>query len=331
MILAALICLVDVCESTSIARALARKNKYKLNYTQELRSLGFCNIAGALSSCYNVTGSMSRSAVYQVAGARTSLASFVTSMSVMVVLLCLTPVFTHMSSNVQAAIIIVGALSLMEWGEMVHLWGVNKLDFAVWWFTFLFTIFFTVEIGIGVGVAVSLLVVFYRTAFPTVSTLGCVPKAQTFRSRKLYPDVIASPGIVVMQPESRIVFACLDGVEESIMNQIQDNIEAGDRPRYLVLDMGPVSDIDAAGIGWLKDFVPELKRDYGITTVIGNLNRTLLINLKRGDMVSVIGRENIHMNLRSAIAWAQRGMQEAQEEEVEIPGESPQDESEKSD
>lgn len=78
-------------------QALAQKNRYQLNYTQELRGLGYANIAGALFNCYTTTGSFSRSAVNNSVGARTPLANFVTGITVMIVLLCLTSVFKNMS------------------------------------------------------------------------------------------------------------------------------------------------------------------------------------------------------------------------------------------
>ena len=172
---------VDICESISIAKAMARVNKYQLNYTQELRGLGIANVFGAMFNCYTTTGSFSRSAVNNSVGAKTPLAGMVTGFTIMLVLLVLTPVFTNMSQNVlvcvrvwvgragggesrvhpetlapprpprptrcprpplpQGAIIIVGVLQLFDWQEFIYLWTINKLDWIVWCAAFLFTIF----------------------------------------------------------------------------------------------------------------------------------------------------------------------------------------------
>lgn len=59
---------VDLLESTSIARALARKNGYELNYNLEIVGLGLANFAGAAFNAYTTTGSFSRSAVNDLAG-----------------------------------------------------------------------------------------------------------------------------------------------------------------------------------------------------------------------------------------------------------------------
>ena len=57
--LAVVVTLVDLLESTSIARALARKHGYALVYNQEVVGLGLANIAGAMFSAYTATGSFS--------------------------------------------------------------------------------------------------------------------------------------------------------------------------------------------------------------------------------------------------------------------------------
>jgi sulfate transporter 4 len=82
---------------------------------------------------------------------------------------------------VQGAIIIVGVMGLVDYPEFIYLWRVNKLDWLVWNFAFLFTIFLGVEIGIIVSVCVSLLLVIYKVAFPRITTLGKLPGSEVYR------------------------------------------------------------------------------------------------------------------------------------------------------
>ena len=60
MKLGIVVMLVDLLESTSIAKALARKNHYELVPNQEITGLGLANFAGALFHSYTTTGSFSR-------------------------------------------------------------------------------------------------------------------------------------------------------------------------------------------------------------------------------------------------------------------------------
>ena len=73
--IALLICLLDALEAMSMAKSLAAKGGFEHDANQDLRALGAANLAGAALSCYNSTGSFSRSAVAAGVGARTPLAS----------------------------------------------------------------------------------------------------------------------------------------------------------------------------------------------------------------------------------------------------------------
>lgn len=121
---------VDLLESTSIARALAAKNKYELNANQEITGLGLANLAGAMFNCYSTTGSFSRSAVNNDSGAKTGLAGFITAWVVAAVLLFLTPVFEKLTYNTLGAIVISGVAGLLDYEQAFYLWKVR----AAGWF-----------------------------------------------------------------------------------------------------------------------------------------------------------------------------------------------------
>ncbi|KAI7843851.1 hypothetical protein COHA_002402 [Chlorella ohadii] len=307
MVLAVLICMVDICESISIAKALARVNKYQLNSTQELRGLGIANLAGAMFNCYTTTGSFSRSAVNNSVGAKTPLANFATGITIFITIMWITPVFKNMSQNVQGAIIIVGVLQLFDWPEFLYLYKINKFDWLVWVTSFLCTLFLGVEIGIGIGVGVSLLVVIYRTAFPRITTLGRLPGTSIYRSTKQYPEAEPQPNVLILRIDSPIWFANVESVKEfvrtSITRQSKAAAEGGDRVRAVVLDLSPVTDVDATGIHFLDDLVDEL-RDDNVDLVLGNPAKNVLVQLKRAHLVRKIGRANIHINVADAVNQA---------------------------
>lgn len=307
MILAVLICFIDICESISIAKALAQKNKYQLNATQELRGLGLANLAGAMFQCYTTTGSFSRSAVNNAVGAKTPLANFVTGIIVMMTLLVLTPIFTHMSSNVQGAIIITGVLALLDYPEFIYLWRVNKLDFFVWNVAFLFTIFLGVEIGIIVSVCVSLLMVIYKIAFPRITTLGKLPGSSVYRSTKMYPAAELQPGMLLLRIDAPIFFANIEAVKEFVREKVliskKRREEMGDHIRFVVIDMSPVTDIDSSAMHFLDDFLDELATD-GIELVIANPSQQVLLALKRSNLVKKIKEDNVHVNMADAVSHA---------------------------
>ena len=99
--------------------------------TQELRGLGVANLFGAAFNCYTTTGSFSRSAIMDTAGAKSQVAGITSGIVVMFVLLFLTPVFKNMPQNVQGAIVIAAVLGLFNYSEWLFLWKVSLLCCAV--------------------------------------------------------------------------------------------------------------------------------------------------------------------------------------------------------
>ncbi|PNG99947.1 Proton/sulfate cotransporter 2, partial [Tetrabaena socialis] len=118
---AIVVMLVDLLESTSIARALARKNKYELVPNQEIVGLGLANFAGAAFNCYTTTGSFSRSAVNNESGAKTGLACFITAWVVGCTLIFLTPVLSRLPYCTLGAIILSSIVGLLEYEQAIYL------------------------------------------------------------------------------------------------------------------------------------------------------------------------------------------------------------------
>ena len=112
-------------------KAIAFKNRYVLQNTQELVGLGVANVVGAAFSCYTTTGSFGRSAIMDNVGAKTQVAGWVGALLVMFVLLFLTPLLQSTPLNAPAAILTSVFLGLLQFGEWWFLWKTNKLDFLV--------------------------------------------------------------------------------------------------------------------------------------------------------------------------------------------------------
>eukprot|EP00798_Chlamydomonas_sp_ICE-L_P001368 gene1368-32732_t len=154
--------IVNLLESTSIARALARK----------IIGLGLANLAGAAFNAYTTTGSFSRSAVNDSAGAKTPLSQTVCGLVVMIVLLFLTSVFAKLPFNVMAAIVIVSVSGLFEFEQAIYLWKVNKMDLVCWLASCFGCLFISIDIGLAIAVGLAIAIALYQSAFPHTAVLG---------------------------------------------------------------------------------------------------------------------------------------------------------------
>jgi sulfate transporter 4 len=87
------IVIIGFMESIAIAKKLAQTHNYQLDASMELLGLGMANLSSGLFGGYPVTGSFSRSAVNNEAGAQSGVSGMVTATMVAFTLLLLTSIF----------------------------------------------------------------------------------------------------------------------------------------------------------------------------------------------------------------------------------------------
>ncbi|WIA41485.1 hypothetical protein OEZ86_008861 [Tetradesmus obliquus] len=310
--LSAVVMLVDLLESTSIARALARKNGYELSYNQEIVGLGIANFAGAMFNSYTTTGSFSRSAVNNSSGAKTQLAGFITSMVVMFVLLFLTKVFELLPYNTMAAIIIAGVMGLVEFDTAIYLMKTHLRDFAVWLVAFLATLFLGIELGLAAAIGLALLIVIFESAFPHTAVLGRVDRTTVYRNVEQYPGAEMVPGVLVVRLDAPVYFANVQWMEDKLVAYEAEALRFArangiDRVEYIILDLTPVPHMDSMG----AHFLEELHQSYkarGIQLILTNPSPRVVRLMERSGLIAKIGRDWIFVRVHDAVVNCQRSL-----------------------
>ncbi|KAG2497041.1 hypothetical protein HYH03_005043 [Edaphochlamys debaryana] len=312
--IAIVVMVVDLLESTSIARALATKNKYELVPNQEIIGLGLANFAGAAFHCYTTTGSFSRSAVNNESGAKTGLAGFVTAWVVGFVLLFLTPVFEKLPYNTLGAIVCASVTGLLEYEQAIYLFRVNKLDFLVWMASFLGTLFISIEIGLGIAIGLAMLIVIYESAFPHTALLGRIPGSGVYRNVKQYPNAQMLPGVMAVRIDAPIYFANVQWIKDRLRAyeakyRSFSADKGGVKLEYAIIDMSPVTHIDATGIhaleGWIEHFA-----GTGTQLVLCNPSVKVIKALETAGVPDMIGRDNIFVTVYDAVQFCSRQLAE---------------------
>lgn len=319
---AVVICLIDLLESLSIAKALAAKNHYQLNFGQELRGLGIANLAGAMFNTYTTTGSFSRSAVMDQCGAKTQLAAYIQAILVGITLLCLTPVFKNMPQNAQGAIIVSAIIGLFNYSEWIFLWKVNKLDWIVFNAAWLGVMFAGVEIGLAIAIGTSILLVLYKTGFPHMAVLGRLPQTTVYRNVKQYPEAKQLEGILIVRVDAPIYFANVTPLRDALLKyelRLEKALEArGKRLEFIIMDLSPVTDIDASAVHFLQDWITQHQK-RGVQPVFANPSRLVVRLLERSGIPKMVGEEFISVRVHDAVQYCQELMMERGRNALVLP------------
>jgi len=291
-----IISLLGFMEAISVAKAMAAKTGQRLDPNRELIGQGLANICGAVAKSYPISGSFSRSAVNLQSGAVSGLSSVFTSLTVVVVLLVLTPLFYHLPQSVLAAIIMMAVVGLINVKGFIHAWQAQWYDGAISIITFICTLAFAPHLDRGIlfGAGLSILVFLYKSMRPKVVDLSLDV------DRTLH-DAVASGlqecrYIDVVRFDGPLFFANASYLEDQIRNRRRSKKDL----KHIIISAGSINDIDSSGEEALSLTVDRV-RSAGIDISLSGVNRSVMKVLRRTHLIIKIGEDHIYPAIEDAL------------------------------
>ncbi|KAM7363162.1 sodium-independent sulfate anion transporter isoform 2-T2 [Cochliomyia hominivorax] len=156
--------IVAVLANVAIAKAFVKDRQ--LDASQEMLTLGLCNLAGSFFSAMPTCGAFTRSAVSQASGVRTPMAGIYTGIIVLSALSILTPYFQYIPKSSLSAVLIAAVVFMVDFEPMKTLWKTNKKDFISWIGCLVVCLLAGVEMGLLYGIVVNLIFVLLRLGNP---------------------------------------------------------------------------------------------------------------------------------------------------------------------
>ncbi|XP_043785495.1 sodium-independent sulfate anion transporter-like isoform X2 [Apis laboriosa] len=193
----ALVPIIGVLGNVAIAKAFA--NGDKVDATQELITLGICNVLGSCASAMPVTGSFSRSAVNHASGVKTPMGGLYTGILILLALSLFTPYFYFIPK-----VIISAVIYMIEYQVVKLIWKTSKKDLIPMFATFLFCLIIGVEYGILIGVGTNLIFLLYPSARPTIHVDKCT--------------TTSGADYLLVTPGNSLYFPAVDFIKKSVGN-----------------------------------------------------------------------------------------------------------------
>ena len=278
------------------ARSFAERNRYDVDPDREFAALGATNVAAALSQGFTVTGSGLRMAVAESAGARTQLAGLVAAAALLLVLLFFTPLLQHVPSVALAAILIGAGLSLLNWGDLR---AIHRIEPQEFWLAMVATagvlVFGPIQ-AILLVVVLALLRFVRLTARPRVEILGELEGDAGYQSMAYHPAARSQPGLLLFRYNGPVVFFSAPHFKREVLAAAA---AAGPELRWFVIDLLPVSQIDATGLFAIRDTFDAL-RARGIVVAAAGRNAEWADRASRRDLSGVLTGIRFFPTLRLA-------------------------------
>ncbi|XP_076265513.1 prestin-like isoform X2 [Rhynchophorus ferrugineus] len=285
------IAIVSYTITLSMALIFAQKLEYEVDANQEAFALSLSNFFGSFFSCMPICASLSRSLIQQVVGGVTQLASLVSCLILLVVLLWIGPFFEPLPKAVLASLIVVALKGmLLQVLDFWKFWKLSKMDALVWMGTFLTVSFVAIDIGLLVGVCLSLASIFLLSFKPHTYLLGQVPNTDfyldvarykaakeidsikifhysggiNFATKTIFRDDLIR--LVGINPQKEVVYRAtvakyiekMEGTKPPAKTQVKlerAQSKVNTDLRCLVLDFSSVSYIDPSGVTMLKNII----------------------------------------------------------------------------
>ncbi|KAG2461063.1 S2611 protein, partial [Polypterus senegalus] len=224
----AVIPLMGLLESISIAKAFGSENDYRIDTNQEILAIGLTNILGSFVSSYPVTGSFGRTAVNSQTGSCTPAGGLVTGSVVLLSLAYLMPLFYYIPKAALASVIICAVLPMFDYTIFKKLWKVKKMDLLPFLLTFIMC-FWEIQYGIVAGVILSSFILLYRVSRPQIQISGedvVVLKLQSelnFPAMQYFSDTLYKEALKASPPRSAIVdLHRVNYIDYTVVKEMED-------------------------------------------------------------------------------------------------------------
>jgi SulP family sulfate permease len=288
--------LVQFMSVMSLGKAFEADHDYKVEANRELMAVGAANILGSIFRAISVSGSFSRSAVNERAGANTPMANIVAAALVGVTLLFLTPLFQLLPDAALASIIIVACVGMVDVSELRFLLQTRRVDGALALLTFGCTLGIGIQEGLLIGVGASVVVVLWDLTRAKIHELGHMPGTREFRAMERNPEAEGIPDIHLMRIDARFSFANSEQLQQEVIDEVE-----GTSVRAVVMDLSGVNSLDTTACGMLEDVVDKLD-ELGVNLYVAGAKGPIRKVLQKSGLWERIGEERFFLNPHLAVS-----------------------------
>jgi high affinity sulfate transporter 1 len=252
---AAGLALVSFASMMLTSRSFASKNRYDVDADREFAALGAANIASAISQGFAISGADSRTAMGDAAGGRTQVTGLIAAATVATVLIFFTEPLRYVPIAALGVVLVKAALSLVDLAVLKNLYKIDRQEFALSILATLGVVAVGAIQAILVAVVLALLQFVRLVSRPKVEILGEADGVPGFHALDRHPGAITDTGLLLFRFNAPIVFFNAPIFKREVIAAAS---VAGAELKWFVIDMLPVTMVDATGIYAIDEVVAYL-------------------------------------------------------------------------
>lgn len=280
------IALLGLLEAVAMAKAIAAYTGQKLDINQQCLSEGMANLAGSFFQCFPGSGSLTRSAINQQAGAVSQWSGVISAIAVALTVLLFAPLARYIPKSALAGILMVTAVRMVDRKQLLYNLRATRSDAGVVLVTAISAIAISVEFCILIGVFLSFVLYVPRAARLHRSEL-ILTRERVLRER--VPSDPQCDRLLIYDFEGELFFGSSPDLEKHL-TFIEHRAKVG--ARVIVLRMKRARNPDAVCLKILDDFIRRMNA-RGITVLLCGVRRDLFKVLRNTGLGTRLGPEHI--------------------------------------
>src|SRR5881394_1812333 len=248
--------LLGVVETAAIGRMFAAKHGRRFDANQENLALAASNLCAGLGGGLPVSGGTSQSLVNEDGGAKTPLSTALAAVFILVVVLFFSQLLSALPQPMLAAVVLVAIAGLLNLSTLKALWLDDHSEFVVAMAAFAGVLTFGLLRGVMLGALISLVQLVRISSRPHVALLGRIPGTRRFSDCDRHSDNELIPNVMILRPESAIVYFNVDNVCDAILSRV--HVESPP-PKLVIVDLSAAPLVDMQSAHTLAIMADELR------------------------------------------------------------------------
>jgi SulP family sulfate permease len=278
--------MLGLLEAIAMAKAIAAHTGQRLDIHQQCLSEGAANLAGSFFQCIPGSGSLTRSAINQQAGAVSQWSGVFCAAAVAATVLLFAPLARYIPRAALAGLLMLAAFRMVDRRQLIFRLRATRFDAGVVLATALSAVLISVEFCIVIGVFLSFVLYVPRAARLRLTRLGWTAED---RLRELQPHEQPCDRLLVYGLQGELFF----GVEPELERHLSTVEQAvGGKTRVVLLMLKLARNPDATFLDALGKFQGKLS-NRGVALLLAGVQSDLRKALTATGLDVRIGADRI--------------------------------------
>lgn len=262
---------------------------------QELMAQGVANFVVPLFGGIPVTGVIARTATNIRNGANSPIAGIIHAVVLLLIVLVASPLAKFIPIATLAAVLVMVAYNMGEWGEFMVLKRMARSDAIVFLVTFVLTVLFDLTVAVEIGLLLAA-VLFIKRVTDTTQVSAFDEETEAAKAQGHEKVTHVPEGVLIYRLFGALLFGAADKLD-SVLHRATGNT------RIIILHMPAVMALDGTALNTLEEMNGKLKRQ-GRHLILSGPHTQPYFLMEKSGFLERLGYDNVAGDLESAVGRA---------------------------